>query len=242
MEMIFLNTIKTIDLWTKQNLNNSVFLQENITSFNSLSDDEIKVLFEDEDIDIDLKTAIAELGYERIKTLPFDLFINALFYMENPYLFVSNYKSRIESLSFEELISLLYDAELDGSCLVEITKMDVFSKYLKYEKENKVGTKLQSFQLLSLLYLNKGNIEKLDLIGQKIINLLQSSVNYSSDLEYLIEYYLNEIVENNEEISLESNIDSVGIALMNYSFKNHQLLSNKLIEFYILYRLKDLKV
>ncbi len=29
---------------------------------------------------------------------------------------------------------------------------------------------------------------------------------------------------------------------MNYSIKNHQLLSNKLIEFYILYRLKDLKV
>lgn len=29
---------------------------------------------------------------------------------------------------------------------------------------------------------------------------------------------------------------------MNYSFKNHRLLSNKLIEFYILYRLKDLKV
>lgn len=243
MEMIFLNTIKTIDLWIKQNLNNPGFLHsQNITSFNNLSDDEIKVLFEAEDIDIDLKIAIAELGYERIKTLPFDLFIKALFYMENSYLFVSNYKSRIEILSFEELISLLYDAELDGPCLVEITKMDVFSKYLKYEKENKVGTKLQSFQLLSLLYLNKGDIEKLDLIGKKIINLLQSSINYSSDLEYLIEYYLNEIIENNEEISLESNINSVGIALMNYSFKNHQLLSNKLIEFYILYRLKDLKV
>lgn len=162
--------------------------------------------------------------------------------MENSYLFVSNYKSRIESLSFEELISLLYDAELDGTCLVEITKMDVFSKYLKNEIENKEGTKLQSFQLLSQLYLNNGDIEKLDLIGKKIINLLQSSINYSSDLEYLIEYYLNEIIENNEDISLESNINSVGIALMNYSFKNHQLLSNKLIKFYTLYRLKDLKV
>jgi len=102
--------------------------------------------------------------------------------MENAYLFVSNYKSKIESLSFEELISLLYNSELDASCLVEITKMTVFSKYLKYEKESKVGTKLQSFQLLSLLYLYKGNIEKLDLIGKKIINLFQSSINYSSDL------------------------------------------------------------
>jgi len=162
--------------------------------------------------------------------------------MENSYLFVSNYKSRIESLSFEELISLLYNAELDGTCLVEITKMDVFSKYLKYEIENKEGTKLQSFQLLSQLYINNGDLEKLDLIGKKIINLLQGSINYSNDLEYLIEYYLNEIIENNEDISLESNINSVGIALMNYSFKNHQLLSNKLITFYILYRLKDLKV
>lgn len=162
--------------------------------------------------------------------------------MENSYLFVSNYKSRIESLSFEELISLLYNAELDGTCLVEITKMDVFSKYLKYEIENKEGTKLQSFQLLSQLYINNGDFEKLDLIGKKIINLLQGSINYSNDLEYLIEYYLNEIIENNEDISLESNINSVGIALMNYSFKNHQLLSNKLITFYILYRLKDLKV
>ena len=162
--------------------------------------------------------------------------------MENSYLFVSNYKSRIESLSFEELISLLYNAELDGTCLVEITKMDVFSKYLKYEIENKEGTKLQSFQLLSQLYINNGDFEKLDLIGKKIINLLQGSINYSNDLEYLIEYYLNEIIENNEDISLESNINSVGIALMNYSFKNHQLLSNKLITFHILYRLKDLKV
>lgn len=161
---------------------------------------------------------------------------------KNSYLFVSNYKSRIESLSYDELISLLYDAKLSESCLVEITKMDVFSKYLKYEIENKEGTKLQSFQLRSLLYLNKSNIEKLDLIGKKIINLLQSSLNYSSDLEYLIEYYLNEIIKNKEEISLESNINSVGIALMNYCFKKHQLLSNRLIEFYILYRLKDLNV
>lgn len=242
MGMIFLNTVKTIDLWTKQNPNNSDFLRETITSFNNLSDDEIKALFDDDDIDVDLKIAATELGYERIKTLPFDLFTKALFYMENSYLFVSNYKSRIENLSFEELISLLYDAELDSPCLVEITKMDVFSKYLKYEKENKIGTKLQSFQLLSLLYLNKGDIEKLDLIGGEIINLLQDSANYSSDLEYLIEYYLNEIIENNEKISLESNINSVGIALMNYSLKNHQLLSNELIEFYILYRLKDLEV
>ncbi len=242
MEMVFLESIKTTDIWTKQNLNRSGFLQDNIASFNNLSDDEIKALFDDVDVDVNLKIAIAELGYERIRILPFDLFIKVLYYMENSYLFVSNYKSRIESLSYEELISLLYDADLVESCLVEIAKMDVFSKYLKYEKENRLGTKLQNFQLLSLLHLNKGNIEKLDLIGEKILELLQSSVNYSNDLEYLIEYYLNEIIESNDEISIESNINSIGIALMNYYFKNHQLLSKKLIEFYILYRLKDLKV
>lgn len=225
----------------KQNINNPNYLKENINNFNNLNDAEIKLLFDDEEVDFNIKNIIVESCYERIITLPFNIFTKALFYIENPYLFTSNYRQRIENLSFQELIILIYNADLDDTCLIEITKMEVFKKHLNYEKENKIGTKLQSFELITDLKLNN-NIDGLNSIGTRIVNLLQNSPDYTNNIEMLINYYLDEIIEKNENIDLDSNVNSIGIALMNYYLKNHKQLNNKLIKFYILFRLKDLNV
>ena len=174
----------------KQNLNYNNHIREIINDFNELSDNEIKSLFDDDEIDFNWKRAIAEFCDKRIIQLPFNIFASVLFYLENPYLFASNYKNRINTLSFEELVSLIYDVNLDADCLVEITKMEVFKKYLKEEKEHHLGPKLQSFVILKELYLNNYDIKQLNSIGIKIINLLEISQNYTEDIRILIDAYM----------------------------------------------------
>ncbi len=226
----------------KQNLNYNNHIREIINDFNELSDNEIKSLFDDDEIDFNWKRAIAEFCDKRIIQLPFNIFASVLFYLENPYLFASNYKNRINTLSFEELVSLIYDVNLDADCLVEITKMEVFKKYLKEEKEHHLGTKLQSFVILKELYLNNYDIKQLNSIGIKIINLLEISQNYTEDIRILIDAYMEKIIEKDQEINFDSDINAIGIKMMNYYYKNHKKLSNKLMEFYIRFRLKDLNL
>lgn len=226
----------------KQNFNHDNHMRKIINDFNELNDNEIKTLFADDEIDSNWKRAIAEFCDKRIIQLPFDLFASVLFYLENPYLFTSNYKNRINTLSSEELVSLIYDANLDADCLVEITKMEVFKTYLNEEKEHNFGTKLQSFAILKELYLNNYDIEQLASIGTKITSLLEFSEDYTEDIRILIDAYIERIIEKDKEINISNNINAIGIKMMNYYYKNHKKLSDKLMEFYIRFRLKDLNL
>ncbi len=220
-----------------KNLDNPNYLEEHISEFNTLNDGEIKLLFDDKTISPDFKTIFANICVERIRNLPFNIFMTILFYVES----INEYRDRIEKLSYQELVSLIYEVDLDRDCIIEITKMEVFRKYLKYEKENFVGTKLQSFEILKQLYLSD-NINELNTIGVNIINLLQNSFDYSDDMEDVIEFYLTKVIEKNDDINLDSNINNIGISLMNYYLKNHKELNSKLVEFYVLFHLKELNL
>ena len=65
------------------------------------------------------------------------IFIKSLYYIKNSHLFLVNYKDKINVLSKEELISLIYNSYLDNDCLIELTKIEIFKKYLKEEQESK---------------------------------------------------------------------------------------------------------
>lgn len=125
----------------------------------TLTDKELEDIFDNETINRNIKTTIVEIGYERIKRLPFAIFIKSLYYIKNSHLFLVNYKDKINVLSKEELISLIYNSYLDNDCLIELTKIEIFKKYLKEEQESKKDTSLQSFMLTAELYIKKEQIE-----------------------------------------------------------------------------------
>lgn len=193
-----------------------------------------------EKIEKDIKETIIEHCSERIKGLPFSIFSDALYYIKNSYIFLQNYKDKINTFSKEELISLIYDAYLDNNCLIELTKMDIFKRYLEEEQRNKNDTKLQSFALAVELNLNDDDIEKLNLIGIKVEKLLENSSTYSEDIDRLINCYLDKVIEKNKEINIESDINRTGIFILNYCLKNHKRLNSNMLKFYILFHLKEL--
>lgn len=222
----------------KNNLNNPIYFKKNIEDFNKLNDQEIEQLFCDEEISGYIKKSLAKICYNKINTLPFDLFINVIGYLEDPNIFIEKYKKRIESLTKVELEILIYDSALSSECLVEIARMDNFKKNLKLEKEERKSTKYQSFDFITQIFLNKDNHKELIKIGLKILDLVKDQLNYSDDIAFLINFYFSKILK----ITLNEDICVIGIQLMNYFIKNHIPFSNEIIEFYILFHIRDLNL
>lgn len=218
--------------------------KENLVSLieyvKTLTDKELEDIFDNETINRNIKTTIVEIGYERIKRLPFAIFIKSLYYIKNSHLFLVNYKDKINVLSKEELISLIYNSYLDNDCLIELTKIEIFKKYLKEEQESKKDTSLQSFMLTAELYIKKEQIEDITYLGNKIEKFLEGNPIYNEGIDLLINYYLSIVIEKYKEIDLENDINRVGIAIMNSCIKNHKRLSHNMLKFYILFHLKEL--
>ena len=74
-------------------------LKQNIGKFVFLKDDEIKKILEDEDINWEYKTFIAESCFNRINKLPFNLFILAISYVEDSNIFKKAYSKRINEMN-----------------------------------------------------------------------------------------------------------------------------------------------
>lgn len=210
------------------------YIRTHIKDFEMLEDEDIKKVFEDRNIPFEWKEIIVELGYNRINKLPFHLFLSALEYIEKKEVLASKYSNRINSLSYEEMITLLYEANLSEECLITVTEMASFKRYLSYEQETKIGTKIQNFVFLKDLYLSNNDIEKLRSIKEEIHQFLLTNEMNKEDLASLINDYLSRL-----DSSREDNL-SLGISMIGYALKNHVLLSDTMITFYILSRIKEL--
>jgi len=227
----------------KQN-NNVEFLKTNLNAFNALSDNDINLLLEDENISHDFKTIIVELCYNRINQLSFNIFINAIAYISNPDIFITNHGNKISKMNYEEIVSLIYDAYCEPECLLAMIKTEIFDFHLKNEKNNKTETKLQSFLISSKIYLVNENINELEKIGKEIETLIFECGNdkYSQDIEDVIDSYLSKTINNIDKVDVDNPIIKSCVSMINYNNKCHRLMNQKMIKFYILYRIKDLNL
>lgn len=226
----------------KQNLNDIDYLKQNIDKFNDLSTSDIELLFNDDEVSFEFKQIITEFCYRRINNLPFNTFLKALFYIEDPQIFIKCYGRRIDNLSYTEISELIYSSHLDVACLEQITKLESFNRYLKWEKEKKIGTKLQSFMLGLKLELNSDNKEELSIIGDEIKELIKLYPEYFEDVEYLLNNYLCYISQDYYSMGLRDLIDTNIVPIMNYYLKNHKTLNNDTLKCYILFHLKELNL
>lgn len=230
----------------KQSFNSQEFNSELILEeFNKLSDEKIKLLFEDNDLSDDYKSLVAESCCQRINQLPFSIFINIVSYIENPLVLITNYKNKMNSITYEEIVSLLFEGCCSPECLLAIKDLEIFRNHLKFEINEKKEVKLQVFDLSSKIYTSESDISKLDLIGNDISKLLlfyESNPIYSEDIASLIDAYLSAIVEKFDEIESNSNIFFTCIDMLNFNLKCHRVLDFNMIKFYILYRIKELNL
>lgn len=226
----------------KQNLNNIDYLKQNIDKFNDLDTSNIELLFNDEEISFEFKQIITEFCYKRINNLPFNIFLEAIFYIEDPQIFIKCYGNRIDNLSYTEMSELIHSHHLSVACLERITKLESFNRYLKWEKEKKIGTKLQSFMLVLKFELNSDNKEELSNIGDEIKELIKLYPVYSEDVEFLLKNYLFYISHDYYNIGLKDLIDTNIIPIMNYYLKNHKVPNGDILRCYVLFHLKELNL
>lgn len=204
-----------------------------------LGDHEIHKIFKDDNIsDVD-KKYILEHNCERIKKLPISIFRECMEYA-NVEILSKNYNDKITALSYDDLISLIYEGLCDIECLLHVIKMPTFQKYLEQEKQNKKNVKLQIFELTSKIYLYSDSIENLTLIGKDINQLIHYVKQDPENIKELVESYFSAIIEHMDKIDLNSEIMNECINMLCLILKSNIKLDYEMIKFYTLFRIKNL--
>ncbi len=226
-----------IDIIKKNDLN---ILMDNLQLFDNLSDDEIKNIYDDFEVNDYIKNIISEKCSKRINSLPVDIFLDVIAYSKNSSLFINNYLDRINSFSYNEMVKLIYECYLEQDCLVKILQTDIFQYYLKNENANEPKLKCCWYKYKIRCFCD--NIEQIEQVGIEICKLV-NDVNSSYELvNDLIDNYLSVI--NSDELKHQhtQQINQEVIYLINCKIRSHKLLSPEMIKFYILFRVKELNL
>lgn len=226
-----------IDIIKKNDLN---ILMSNLQLFDNLSDNEIKSIYDDFKISDDIKNIICENCYERINKLPVDTFLEVISYSKNSSLFLHNYLNRINSFSYNEMVSLIYDYYLEQDCLVKILQTDIFQNYLKNENVNDPKLKCCWYQYKIRFFCN--NIEQIEQVGIEICKLVNDVNVFHKLVNDLIDIYLSIINSDEFKHQHTPQINQEIIYLINCKIKSHKLLSPEMIKFYVLFRVKELNL
>lgn len=226
-----------VDIIKRNDLN---VLMGNLQLFDNLSDDEIKNIYDDFDVNDDIKNIISEKCSKRINSLPVDIFLDVIAYSKNSSLFINNYLNRINSFSYNEMVKLIYDCYLEQDCLVKILQTDIFQYYLKNENTNDPKLKCCWYKYKIRFFCN--NIERIEQVGIEICKLV-NDVNVSHELlNDLIDNYLSIINSDEFKHQHTQQIDQEVIYLINCKIKSNKLLSPEMIKSYILFRVKELNL
>lgn len=134
---------------------------------------------------------------------------------------------------------------VEPECGLLLLETEIFQKYIQVEKENK-GTILQSFLLSAKLYFYGEEDDKdfilLNQIGEDINSFVEEQKIYSEDVVFIINQYLSTIVDDKEELDITNSAVQKGIDLINKAMSKGNLLSPKMLQFYILCIAKVLNV
>ncbi len=211
-----------------------------IEQFNGLSDTEIENFFVSKKVSAEVKNVFLEKAGSRINKLPAKIFIQVSNWAENVEEYKNNYFARIEKMTYEELVNLIYNGIYEPTILIELTKTDIYKKYLQLEKVEQKENNLQCCDIR--LKLDMASSTDLDELGIEILKLLQNTPKRTKNLDATLNLYLNTVIENIEDLNLESNSIKVCFAIMKLQMKQHQILTMKMIEFYLNARLKELNL
>ena len=115
--------------------NASCNLELYLKQMNDLSEEEIVALFENTNISNEIKENILIHACERMNHLSANSFIKISIWAEDVKLYKKNYFSKIEKMTYQEFVDLIYNGIYEPEILIEIMKTDVYSRYLQQERE-----------------------------------------------------------------------------------------------------------
>lgn len=219
-----------------ENINVELYLNQ----INSLSDKEIEDLFDLENISEEMKDKLLIYAWERINRLSTKSFIKVSSWASNVEGYKKNYFSKIEEMTYEEFLDLIYRGIYKPSILLEIVKTDTYKKYLQQEKEEQKVYDLQCCDIQIKLDAFS-SVEELDSIGRELLNIIKVTPK-TKNIEVMEYVYLRMLIENIDFLALDSDAIKIGLELMTMQMRNCQVLTNKMIEFYLYYRIKGLNL
>lgn len=83
---------------------------------------------------------------ERINHLPIDLWSEAISYVTGSHIFLKYYSTKINNMSYTDLVNFIYNNYCDADCLAAILNMDGFKKILSKKK------KMEKYNFKYLIY------------------------------------------------------------------------------------------
>lgn len=218
-----------------------------LNRFNALSDAEIVSLFKNNNIDNTVKDKLFVIASERINNLSTPNFIRVSTWASDVNVYKKLYFKRVEEMTYEEFVDLMNNGIYEPDILIEVVKTNIYKNYLEQEKKEQKRVDLQCCDIQMRLNLSSNIIEDLNTIGMEIMNLEMENISQNNsekteNLEYVVENYLNTVIENIEDIELECKSIKICYALMSLQMKRHKVLTNKMIEFYLHTRVKELNL
>lgn len=221
--------------------------EEYLRIFNNLSDEEITSVFETNKLSSEIKNKLIEIASDRINKLPNSLFIEISTWETTKESYIKNYLKRIQEMSYEEFVELLFNGIYDQNIAIEIMKTNTYKQHLQKEKEEQKENNLQCLDCRARLFTSTNILEDLNKIGQKILALkmwesIESSPEKRENIEGLENAYLKSIIENRKAIDLNEKSIKCGLGIIGLHMQKQELLTPKMIEFYLYYRIKELNL
>lgn len=162
-----------------------------LNQLETLSDQEVLEIFDNEEITISVKQKILEKAYERINKLNTQAFIEAFSSLKDSNC-LSYYLPRIEKMSYEEFVDFLLNSVYEEKIMLSLTENSIFKKYLEEEKTKELGIILQIIELEKRLLLLNNNVKDLENVGTGIVSLLNKG--NSEELYSLVCFFLDKVI------------------------------------------------
>lgn len=116
-----------------ENCNIELYLHK----INALSDEEIVDLFNKVNISESLKNKLFVVASERINNLSTSSFIEISTWASSVEEYKKHYFSKIEGMSYEEIVNLIYYGIYEPDIIVAITETNVYKQYRTGKKRTK---------------------------------------------------------------------------------------------------------
>lgn len=220
-----------------------VKIESVLSQLENLNDQEILEIFANKEINISVKQKILEKAYERINKLNTQAFIEVFSWLEDsnvlPY-----YLNHIEKFTYEEFVEFLYNGIYAEKIILSLIESNIYKKHLEEEKTKELGISIQIISLEKELFLVENNVKQLDTIGTEIIKLINKSKKQEEKEEMysLIQRYLDEIIKNMDSFPMSCASIERAFEILRIQMKNHEVLTPKMVEFYLLFRTKELNL
>lgn len=213
-----------------------VKIESVLSQLETLSDQEILEIFDNEEISISVKQKILEKAHDRINKLNTQAFIEVFSWLEDsnvlPY-----YLNHIEKFTYEEFVEFLLNGVYNEKTMLTLAESKIYKNYLEEEKTKELGTILQINELEKRLLLLNNNVKELENVGTEIIKLIDGA-NGKEELSSLINFFLDKMIENMDSIPNESECLKSVFEILRTQMKSHKLMTPKMIEFYCCYYIK----